>query len=122
MQWIVQDADEIVRVLSMDWGGIRNPSVARFRDVILKFRPFALACDDARWYVALNRRNEEYEGTVYLGEPTRPADLEKCLATHGLAGHELMREFYSHFAELRTVPLQAGNFERPKELRTEECE
>ncbi len=102
---------------STEWAGIRHPSVAHFRDVVLKFRPFALARDGMRWYLALNRRDEEEEryGKLYIESPLRAAVLESCLADRGLAGFDVIREFYTHFNGLRQEPIIAGNFEQVEE-------
>jgi hypothetical protein len=119
-RWIGRGPDEIRRSLSMEWAGIRESSVARFRDVILKYRPFALAHDGTRWYLGLNRGHEEgfdVDDAVYIESPLEPAVLEKCLADHGLDGSPVIREFYKHFNGLRDEPIHAGNFERPEEWR-----
>jgi hypothetical protein len=115
-QWIGLDPDEITRMLAMEWARVRYPEVASFRDVVLKFRPFALARDDQRSYLALERGSEEFDrGTVYIEAPLAPADLERCLALHNLTGDDLMRDFYTNFHGLRDRPLYSGNFERPEE-------
>ena len=116
-RWIGRDAAEIIGTLSMEWASIRYPSVARFRDVLLKFRPFALAQDGTQWYLGLNRRDEDEDrdGTVYIEAPLHPVVLEKCLANQDLAGFDLIREFYTHFHGVRERPVSAGNFERPEE-------
>ena len=70
-------------------------SGARFRDVILKGRPCALATDGTPWSLALERCCPEYDfdrRTVYIEAPLQPADLEMCLAQQGLKDHALMRE------------------------------
>ena len=119
-RWIGRDPDEILRTLSMEWASIRHASVARFRDVVLKFRPFALACGDGHWYLGLIRRDGEvhYDGTVYIESPLHPAVLEKCLTDQDLGRLDLMREFYTYFHGVRDRPVSAGNFERPEEWRS----
>jgi hypothetical protein len=47
--------------------------VARFRDVLLKFRPFALAQDGTQWYLGLN---EEHRITALA--PSFSGFLELC--------------------------------------------
>jgi hypothetical protein len=93
-RWIGRDPEEIVRTLATEWAGIRDPGVARFRDVVLTFRPFALARDDQRCYLGLKRPSEDGEtldGTLFLESPLEPAVLEKCLAGQHLEGHESIR-------------------------------
>jgi hypothetical protein len=118
-RWIDLGPDEVLRALSMECASIRDPRAARFRDVLLEFRPFALAHDEERWYLRLNCRNDDgtRQGTVYIESPLDPAILEKCLADHDLGGHELMREFYSQFHGVRYQPFLSGNFERPEEWK-----
>ena len=116
-RWVGRAPDEIIRTLSMDWASIRHPSVARFRDIVLKFRPFALARDANRWYLGVNRRNDEEgrDGTLYIESPLDPAVLEKCLAENHLEGDDVIREFFTHFHGVRDRPTYAENFERPEE-------
>jgi len=115
-RWIGLDPDEIRRTLSREWASIRYPSVARFRDVILSFRPFAIAHDGYRWYLGLNRADDgEDDRTIYIEAPLDPVVLDECLSNHGAGGHDLMREFYTHFHGVRNRPVFAGNFERPEE-------
>jgi hypothetical protein len=114
-RWLDHDADEIHRALSAEWAGVRHPSVGGFCDVVLKFHPFALAHHKRRWYLALKHPDTERmvaEGTLYVESPLDPAALEKCLADHDLAGHDVMREFYTYFNGLREMPGHSGNFER----------
>jgi hypothetical protein len=116
-RWIELDPDQIIETLTTEWAGIRDPRVARFRDVILKGRPFALAYGDARWSLALERRCPDFDRrTVYIEPPLQPDELERCLALQGLTDHALMREFYKYFGGLREFgPLSSGNFELPEE-------
>ncbi len=118
-QWIGLDPDEITRMLAMEWARVRYPEVASFRDVVLRFRPFALARDDQRWYLALERGSGEFErGTIYVESPLEPGELESCLASQNLADDDLMRDFYAHFHGLMNRPLYSGNFERPEEWKS----
>ncbi len=116
-RWIELDSDQIIETLTTEWAGIRDLRVTRFRDVILKGRPFALAYGDARWSLALERHCPDFDRrTVYIEPPLQPEDLERYLALQGLKDHALMREFYTYFGGLRQFgPLYAGNFERPEE-------
>jgi hypothetical protein len=115
-RWAGLEPDEITPTLTSEWARIRYPEVASIRDVILRFRPFALARDDDRWYLALERGSEPFErGTIYLEAPLQPEDLEQCLARHDLTGDDRMRDFYTSIHGLRNEPLYSGNFERPEE-------
>jgi hypothetical protein len=121
-RWIELEADQIIEILTMEWANIRDPRVARFRDVILKGRPCALATDGTRWSLALERLCPEFyfdRRTVYIEAPLQPEDLEMCLAQQGLRDHALMREFYTYFHGLReSGPVYAGNSERPEEWKS----
>jgi hypothetical protein len=119
-RWVELKPDQIIETLTTEWASIRDPRVARFRDVILEGRPFALAHGGTRWYLALERHFPEYDRrTVYIEPPLQPEDLENCLALHGLGDHDLMREFYTYFHGLReSGPVYAGDFERPEEWKS----
>jgi hypothetical protein len=110
------DADGVRRVLTEDAKSIRDPSVARFRDAVLKFEPVALTHDKEHWSLAMHRERSDCIDTIYIESPQDPALLETIFSKFAFAERELVEEFYRHFYGVSGSPLEEcpSGFVRPE--------
>lgn len=115
-------AEDIHRTLAEDWSVIRSPSLANFRDAVLRYRPFSMVHDYQRWRLEMRREairdgDSLYpEHTIYIETALDPAALEMTISSMGFADHDVIEEFYRYFYGLADAPVDdyAAGFVRPE--------
>jgi hypothetical protein len=112
--WIARFAglrsDEVTEILRHQWGEIRSPAVASFRDAMIAFKPISVIHSDdddsngfyKGWWLRMKgpRNYHERETEVFLQtRPDRTA-LNKCIDQYTFSEREVISEFYWYYYKL----------------------
>jgi hypothetical protein len=123
-------SDEVAKILRDEWGAIRSPAVASFRDAICAFKPISLIhSGDERddgwykgWWLRMKgpRTYHSWDTDVFLHSPPVRTALVECIDHYSLPEPEVITEFCSFFYRIQNSMNLWSGFLPPPWYRFEE--